>query len=68
MIGLTLRRTGNIFSFASTEYEVVYPDGHVGAVWSPPWHEWDDDEEDERARDYAEQNFRNGTHKEICNP
>jgi hypothetical protein len=60
--GFTLERTGNIFSFASTEYRVTYPDGHVGSLWSPPWHELDDDEEDSEALRTARRWFAEGIH------
>lgn len=61
---LTLQRTGNIFSIAATEYRVTYPDGHEGTVWSPPWNEWDDPEEDARASTYAAGQWLKRTHKE----
>jgi hypothetical protein len=60
--GFTLERTGNVFSFASTEYRVTYPDGHVGTLWSPPWHEDDDDVEDAKALEAAREMFRQGIH------
>ncbi len=59
---IKIERTGNIFSFASTEYRVTYPDGVIGTVWSPPWHEMDDAEEDAAALAYAEKLFRDGKH------
>ena len=61
--GFTLKRTGNIFSFASTEFLVTYPDGHVGTIWSPPWHELDDAEEDAAALAAAKEMFQQGKHK-----
>lgn len=61
---IKLERTGNVFSFASTEYRVTYPDGFVGTIWSPPWHEWDDDEEDARAMEYATAQWEARTHKD----
>ena len=60
--GFTLERTGNIFSFAATEYRVTYPDGHVGSLWSPPWHELDDDEEYSEALKVARRWFAEGVH------
>lgn len=60
--GFTLERTGKIFSFASTEYRVTYPDGHVGVIWSPPWHELDDDEEDSEALKTVQRWFAEGIH------
>lgn len=62
--GFKLERTGNVFSFASTEYRVTYPDGFVGTLWSPPWHELDDDEEDAAALDAAKEMFRLGIHNQ----
>ena len=61
---LKIERTGNIFSFASTEFRVTYPDGHVGTIWSPPWHEMDDEEEDAAALEYARKMFAEGKHKD----
>ena len=58
--GFTLEKTGNVFSFASTEYRVTYPDGHVGSLWSPPWHELD--EEDAAALETARRWFAEGIH------
>jgi len=49
-----IERTGNIFSFAATEYKAVFPDGTETSIWSPPWHEWDDEEEDRRSLEYAQ--------------
>lgn len=60
---ITLRRTGNIYSFASSEFEVTYPDGYVGKVWSPPWHELSPDDEETAAREYAAKLFRGNQHK-----
>lgn len=51
---LKLERTGNVFGIASTEYKVTFPDGTTQSIWSPPWHELDDDEEDAEALKYAE--------------
>ena len=62
--GFTLERTGNVFSFASTEYRVTYPDGHVGVLWSPPWHELSEQEEDLAALSAAREMYRKNIHKE----
>jgi hypothetical protein len=59
----TVERTGKVFGMASSEYRVTYPDGHVGTVWSPPWHELDDEQEDAAALDFARSLWRDGTHK-----
>lgn len=61
---ITIRRTGNIFSIASTEYEVTYPDGVVGSIWSPPWHEDDDDVEDAKALEAAKLFWEQQTHRD----
>lgn len=61
---MKIKRTGNIFSYSSSEYEVTYPDGFIGTIWSPPWHEWDDEEEDRRAKEYAEELFSNKKHRD----
>ena len=42
-MNIRIERTGEVFSFASTEYRVFYPDGTEWRLWSPPWHEMDDD-------------------------
>lgn len=62
--GFRIKRTGNVYSIASTEYRVTYPDGHVGTIWSPPWHDLDDDDEDAAALKAARKFFEAGTHKE----
>lgn len=64
MEGFIIERTGNIFSFASTEFRVTYPDGHVGTIWSPPWHELDDAEEDAAALEAARKLWAADTHKD----
>ena len=48
-----VERTGNVFSFAATEYRVAFPDGATVLIWSPPWHEMGDAEEDAAALEYA---------------
>lgn len=53
MNGISVRRTGNLFSIASAEYEATFPDGSTQTFWSPPWNDWTDDEEDSNAMDYA---------------
>jgi len=59
--GFILERTG-MFLFASTAYRVTYPDGHVAVLWSPPWHELDDDEEGVEALKTARRWFAEGIH------
>ena len=62
--GFKVERTGNVFSFASSEYRVTYPDGVVGTLWSPPWHELTDDEEDAAALEAAKRMFADGKHNQ----
>lgn len=57
-----IRRTGNIYSIASSEFEVTYPDGSRGTVWSPPWHEMSPKEEEDAARQYASDLYSAGKH------
>ena len=64
MLDIAIVRTGEIFSFASNEFEVTYPDGHVGKIWSPPWHEMDENEELVAAKQYASKLYMTGKHKE----
>lgn len=55
---IKIERTGRVFSIASTEYTVTYPDGSKQeSVWSPPWHDWDDEEEDARTLLWAAQKW-----------
>ncbi len=60
--GFNVERTDDIYSFASTKFIITYPDGHVGQLWSPPWHEWDDEEEDRRTLEAARKLFALGEH------
>lgn len=46
---IRIERTGNIFSLAASEYLITFPDGSTQTLWSPPWHELDDLEEDAAA-------------------
>lgn len=57
---IVVERTGRLYSFASTEYSAVYPDGSVEFVWSPPWHEWDDEEEDRRILEFVRTQWQDG--------
>lgn len=50
---IVVRRTGRVYSFASSEFIVTYPDGSEGVVWSPPWHDMTCEEEELAARMYA---------------
>lgn len=55
--------TGNLYSIASREFRVTYPDGSTGTVWSPPWHEMSEDEERDAAINYAMKLYLDGKHK-----
>lgn len=58
-----VERTGKVFSLASSEYKVTYPDGHVSTIWSPPWHETTKGEEEQAALAYARKLYSEGRHK-----
>lgn len=60
----TVTRTGEAFSFASNKFRVEYPDGYVGALWSPPWHEMEPDEEFRTAEAMARRLYAEGRHRE----
>jgi hypothetical protein len=60
---MKIERTEDIYSFASTKFLVTYPDGHVGTVWSPPWHELAPPEEEAAALEYAKGLYMKGEHK-----
>lgn len=64
MADLAIRRTGNIFSIASSEFEVTYPDGFVGRIWSPPWHDLEPEDEERQALQVATQWFLEGRHRD----
>lgn len=44
--GYSATRTGRGFSIASSEFLVEKPSGEKESVWSPPWNEYDDQEEE----------------------
>lgn len=52
-ITISIERTGNTFSIASTEFLITFPDGTTETLWSPPWHEMDKELEDARALEHA---------------
>lgn len=62
MTQLTVTRTGNVFSIASSEFNVTYPDGSEGVIWSPLWHEMTPAEEESAARQYAMKLYAKGEH------
>jgi hypothetical protein len=50
---IRIERTGNTYSFASSEFLVTWPDGTCETVWSPPWHQWDKRHESKEAYRWA---------------
>jgi len=52
-IEVSVRRTGRLYSIASSEFEATFPDGTTLLFWSPPWHEWDGEQEERNAIEYA---------------
>jgi hypothetical protein len=57
---IVVERTGRIYSYASVEFEVTYPNGTVETWWSPPWQEIDyaDSAQDKAAHELAEQRWQ----------
>ncbi len=43
--GNKVERTGRVFSFAGSEFSVIFSDGCQQTIWSPPWHQMSKDEE-----------------------
>lgn len=37
---ITVERTGNAHSIASSEFRITYPNGHTETIWSPPWNDY----------------------------
>ncbi len=52
---LFICRTGNFYGIAATEYLVSFPNGDITTIWSPVWNNYDDDEEDLHALEFAEE-------------
>lgn len=59
---VAVRRTGRVYSIASSEFSVTYPDGSEGTLWSPPWHEMTPAEEDSAALQTAMKLYTKGEH------
>ena len=59
---IKIERTGNIFSIASSEYLVTFPNGDKTRIWSPPWHEKTPEDEDAGALEYAKELWRDGNY------
>ncbi len=53
-MNIKVERTGKIYSIASSEYLVTFPDGTQQTIWSSPWNNYTEDEEDAEALKYAE--------------
>jgi hypothetical protein len=53
LLGIQIERTGRGYSIASSEYKVVFPDNTSQTIWSPPWNDYTEQEEDEHALEYA---------------
>jgi hypothetical protein len=53
MKNLKVERTGRQYSIASSEYLITFPDGTQETIWSPPWHEYTEEEEDKRTLYHA---------------
>jgi hypothetical protein len=58
---IIVERTGRARYMASTEYDVTFPDGSKQRIWSPPWHDHNNREEDENALKYAQNLWDNKT-------
>jgi hypothetical protein len=58
--GIKVWRTGNLFSFASNQFGVEYPDGVKEYLWSPPWHEMEADEEYDKLIEIVEEKWKKG--------
>lgn len=46
-------RTGQIYSFASSQFLIIYPDKTFSTLWSPTWHELSKEEEFAKAEEMA---------------
>lgn len=51
--GVSVEKTGYMYSFNGKEYLALFPDGTTMTIGSPPWNEFDEEEEDEGALEYA---------------
>lgn len=61
---IKVERTEQEYSISSSQFKVTYPDGTVGFVWSPVWHDMSYPEEELAAFEYASKLFREGKHKD----
>jgi len=54
---VSVERTGNVYSIASSEFLVTFVDGTTMNVWSPPWNDMTPEEEEAGAVGYAEKQY-----------
>ena len=62
MSEITIERTGNLFSFSSSEFLVTFPNKDQCTLWSPPWHEFGPEEEEANALEAARRLWENKTY------
>lgn len=55
-----VKRTGKVFSISGSEFEVTMEDGTIHILWSPPWHNMSEEEEEEKALQKAKEIHENG--------
>jgi hypothetical protein len=55
MSELRIERTGKVVSIASSEFRVYFPDGTEETFWSPVWHDWDEQTENNEAWKHAQE-------------
>jgi hypothetical protein len=63
-IKISVQRTGEVKGPASSEYLVRFPDNTTMTIWSPVWHDWTNDEEDEKALKFAKTTWYNRQNKD----
>jgi hypothetical protein len=51
---IKIQRTGKVYSIAASEYLITFPNGFQQTIWSPPWNDFTEKEEDDHALEYAE--------------
>ena len=50
---IKIEKTGRAFSIASNEFIATFPDGTQETFWSPIWHDFTEEEETDKAIEYA---------------
>ena len=58
-------RTGRVVSIAGSQFLVTFPNGDQISLWSPPWHEMDQDEEYKGAVTEASQLWLNKSYTKL---